>query len=132
MTTAGTSPAISRERIVCRFIISEEAIITGSIDTCGAEPCPPLPKSLISTLIEADIITPALWPTIPAASGKTCCPRHKSGRGNRLNNPSRSIASAPCPVSSAGWAQIKTVPRHFSDLLARISAVAIKHVTCVS
>ena len=32
--------------------------------TCGKEPCPPFPISLTSTLIEADIITPELCPTV--------------------------------------------------------------------
>ncbi|MGA9841072.1 MAG: hypothetical protein WBQ25_02025 [Nitrososphaeraceae archaeon] len=123
---AGTSPASSRERIVCNFITNEEAITTGSIVSCGEEPCPPLPNSLTSTSIDANMITPELCPTIPEASGKTCWPRHMSGRGNLVNSPSRSIALAPCPVSSAGWPQINTVPHHVSRSLARISAVAIK------
>ena len=130
--TAGTSPASSRERIVCNFITSEEAMTTGSTVTCGEEPCPPLPNSITSILIDASMMIPELCPTMPEASGKTCWPRHMSGRGKLVNNPSRSIASAPCPVSSAGWAQINAVPCHASRCLARISAVAIKHAICVS
>ena len=52
-----------------------------------------------------------------------CKAKPKSGFGNRVNRPSISIAMAPAPTSSAGWAMNISVPLHRSFRPSSVFAV---------
>ena len=58
VSTAGSVGAISRETMVCSRSVVAAAMITGSIEVCGCEPCEPRPNSLIFRLSPADSVTP--------------------------------------------------------------------------
>ena len=71
------------DTIVCSRSVVAAAMITGSIEVCGCEPCEPRPNSVTCRLSPAERMTPDRWPTVPAAPTMTCCPRMTSGFGKR-------------------------------------------------
>ena len=61
----GSVGSISRLTRVCKSTMMRAARTTGSIVVCGAEPCPPLPRTVMSTMSMLAIARPgvnAMWP----------------------------------------------------------------------
>ena len=117
--------------MVCSRITTAAAMTIGSMHASGREPWPPRPYRV--TLIESEVAkaAPGCRPIIPAGIGPTCCPSTTSGRPKRSKMPSATIARAPVPSSSAGWATTISVPAQESSA-ASSAAAPSRQVTWTS
>ena len=76
-TTARSIGSTTRETTCWSPLTTCAAAVTGSTDSCGAAPWPPLPRISIPNTSEAAVCGPGSTPTLPSGSSeKRCAPDH--------------------------------------------------------
>jgi len=106
---------------------------TGSRARWGWAPWPETPRITASSEWDPAERIPGREPMVPAGrTGSAWRARPQAGTGNRVKSPSRIMARAPAPVSSAGWATKRSVPDQAQSSRASRQAVPAKTAMCRS
>ena len=118
LTTTSTSGSTLRLAMVWSAVTMCARHTTGSAPRWGIAACAPLPSIVIVNSSTAAMKGPGVIPTLPRSRVcHTCRPNAAAGRGS-ASAPSRIIASAPPPTSSAGWNTSRTAPGSVADSFA--------------
>ncbi|MNO93382.1 hypothetical protein D3C76_849820 [compost metagenome] len=102
LITAYSSTLRLRDLMVWIPLIRLFNAITGSTDSSGIAPCPPLPVIRMLTRWEDAMVGPACTTQVPTGMPGMLCSAYTESHGKRSNRPSSIIALAPARPSSSG------------------------------